>query len=110
MPIKGESLGEPRLSYKRLIQIITLHRTEIQIRFTPFEQARWELTYNVKHNPRERVLCDLVMQTFYSLLNRVQVICSLWHLDQNHNENYFTSCQNDRDTKPKSFTLSRKEI
>ena len=37
---KGESLGEPRLSYKRLAHVITLHRTEIQIRFTLFEQAR----------------------------------------------------------------------
>ena len=58
MPIKGESLGEPRLSYKRLTQVITLHRTEIQIRFPPFEQARCELTYNLKHNARERASCD----------------------------------------------------
>ena len=67
MPIKGESLGEPRLSNKRLIQVITLHRTEIQIRFTPFEQARCELTYNFKHNTREWALCDLDGQTFHSL-------------------------------------------
>ena len=59
MPIKGESLGEPRLSYKRLIQAITLLRTEIQIRFTFFEQARWELIYNLNHDARERASCDL---------------------------------------------------
>ena len=58
MPIKGESLGEPRLSYKRLNRVITLHRTEIQIRFPHFEQARCELTYKLKHIARERALCD----------------------------------------------------
>ena len=71
MSLKGESLGEPRLSNKKLTQVITLTRTEIQIRFTHFEQARHELTYNPKHIIRERILCYPNPQTFYSLLRKV---------------------------------------
>ena len=71
MPQKGESLGGPRLSNKKLTQVITLIRTEIQIRFTRFEQALRELTYNLKHNIRERASCHPVPQTFYSLLRKV---------------------------------------
>ncbi len=71
MSLKGESLGEPRLSYKKLTQVITLTRTEIQIRFTRFEHARRELTYNPKHIIRERILCYLDLQTFYSPLRKV---------------------------------------
>ena len=71
MSLKGESLGGPRLSYKKLTQVITLIRTEIQIRFTHFEQARHELTYNLKHIIRERAICNTDPQTFYSLLCKV---------------------------------------
>ena len=71
MSLKGESLVEPRLSNKKLTQIITLTRTEIQIRFTHFEQARRELTYNLKHIIRERAICNPDPQTFYSLLCKV---------------------------------------
>ena len=71
MSLKGESLGEPRLSNKKLTQVITLTRTEIQIRFTRFEHARRELTYNLKHIIRERTTCNPDPQTFYSLLCKV---------------------------------------